>query len=106
MQITVSEPICTHFYIYLLQIINMKMFMRPGVQTVKMVKPLAANTYDNHNLIGKLLYTPEYKSHFSTGVVTAANKDKTIIHTEQRILGNNLNIIFKIERILVKVLIF
>ena len=81
---------------------TLQMFMRPGVQTVKMVKPLAANTYDNHNLIGKLLYTPEYKSHFSTGVVTAANKDKTIIHTEQRILGNNLNIIFKIERILVK----
>ena len=81
---------------------TLQMFMRPGVQTLKMVKTMAANTYDNHNLIGKLLYTPKYKSHFSTGVVTAANKDKTIIHTEQRILGNNLNIIFKIERILIK----
>ena len=77
---------------------TLQMLMRPGVQTVKMVKTLAANTYDNHNLIRKLLYTPEYKSHFSTGLITAANRDKTIIHTEQRILGNNLNIIFKIDR--------
>ena len=33
--------------------------------------------------------TKPSKSKFSTGFVTAANKDKTIIHTEQRILGKN-----------------
>ena len=65
----------------------LQIIVRQNVQTGSLLKCFC--TVPNSNLCRKSVTTTASKSNFSTGLVFAGNKQRTIIHTEQQILGKN-----------------
>ena len=65
----------------------LQIIVRQNVQTGSLLKCLYTVPYCSPRR--KLLKTTATKSNFSTGLVFAGNKQRTIIHTEQQILGKN-----------------
>ena len=64
----------------------LQIIVRQNVQTGSLLKCLYTVPYSSARQSVK---TTASKSNFSTGLVFAGNKQRTIIHTEQQILGKN-----------------
>ena len=65
----------------------LQIIVRQNVQTGSLLKYLFNYPYSSARR--KSVITTASKSNFSTGLVFAGNKQRTIIHTEQQILGKN-----------------
>ena len=65
----------------------LQIIVRQNVQTGSLLKCLFTDPYSSARR--KSVITTASKSNFSTGLVFAGNKQRTIIHTEQQILGKN-----------------